>query len=208
MVGDSFTKNLMLVIVFLALTPIALGTSMFALLSISISENFNPSSQVLATADTNLVNTPKAGVSVFASLPKNQASISGHANVADARVEIVRQYLERYNSPLTPYAEILVKEADNNNLDFRLTTAIAQQESNLCKKIPPGTFNCWGWGIHSRGTLGFNSYSEGIRTVSEGLRINYLDKGYKSIEEIMSKYTPLSNGSWARGVSEFIAIME
>jgi len=98
--------------------------------------------------------------------------------------------------------------ADKYGLDFRLTTAIAQQESNLCKKTPAETYNCWGWGIHSKGTLGFEDYPHGIETVSRGLRKEYLDKGYLTVEDIMSKYTPLSNGSWAMGVSTFMAEMQ
>lgn len=151
---------------------------------------------------------PQAGVQVYASLPGNTPGVYGVASAADARVEIVRQYLESYNSPLEPYAANLVEAADQYGLDFRLTTAIAQQESNLCKKIPPGGHNCWGWGIHSEGTLGFRSFVEGINTVSQGLREEYIDKGYLTVEEIMSKYTPLSNGSWAAGVTAFMEEMQ
>jgi hypothetical protein len=89
-----------------------------------------------------------------------------------------------------------------------LTTAIAQQESNLCKNYPDGTYNCWGWGIHSQGTLGFSSFTEGIELVTKGLKENYIDKGYLTPETIMTKYTPLSNGSWANGVSKFLSEME
>ena len=109
---------------------------------------------------------------------------------------------------MAPYADYIVKTADEFNIDYRLTTAIAQQESNLCKVIPPKTYNCWGWGIHSEGTLGFSSYEEGIRTVTMGLSQNYMSLGLDTPEKIMSKYTPLSNGSWARGVEEFLLEME
>ena len=145
---------------------------------------------------------------VYASLPSFVPTVSGYATVGDARAEIVRQYLRFYDSPLEPYAPHIVDTADRYGLDYRLTTAIAQQESNLCKKIPPESNNCWGWGIHSRGTLGFSSFGEGIDTVSKGIREEYLDKGFKSIEEIMGKYTPLSNGSWAEGVNKFMDEMD
>jgi hypothetical protein len=56
--------------------------------------------------------------------------------------------------------------------------------------------------------LGFTSFSEGINEVSKGLREEYLDKGFSTVEEIMSKYTPLSNGSWAAGVNQFMADMQ
>ena len=141
---------------------------------------------------------------VFASLPSELPSIRSTIIEADAREEIIRQYLEKYGSPLKDFAEVIVASSDKNGLDYRLTTAIAQQESNLCKNIPFESYNCWGWGIHSQGTLGFNSYSEGIITVSEGIRKNYIEKGLVTVEDIMSKYTPLSPGSWAIGVSSFM----
>ena len=109
---------------------------------------------------------------------------------------------------MSSYADYIVKTADEFNIDYRLTTAIAQQESNLCKLAPPKTFNCWGWGIHSEGTLGFSSYEEGIKAVTMGIAQNYIAKGLDTPEKIMSKYTPLSNGSWARGVEEFLSQME
>lgn len=151
---------------------------------------------------------PLSGVRVFASLPALTPSVYGTVEAKDARPEIIRGYLEYYKSPLVPHAQFIVETADKYELDFRLITAIAQQESNLCKIIPPNTYNCWGWGIHSRGTLGFESFEQGIETVSKGLKEEYINKGYLTPEEIMSKYTPMSNGSWARGVNQFMAEME
>jgi hypothetical protein len=116
--------------------------------------------------------------------------------------------MESYGSPLAPYSGLIVQTADKYSIDFRLITAIAQQESNICKIIPPGSYNCWGWGIHSKGSLGFSSFQEGIEEVSSGLRSEYLNKGLTTINEIMSKYTPLSNGSWANGVNTFMSSMQ
>jgi len=107
-----------------------------------------------------------------------------------------------------PYAQELVDASDIHGLDYRLLTAIAQQESNLCKIIPPGSHNCWGWGIHSEGTLMFDTFDEAIFTVAQGLKEEYLDKGYTTPEEIMEKYTPLSQGSWAYGVNKFMSELE
>jgi len=169
-----------------------------------------PSPQVLAAADENLnlLKTPKSGIKIYASLPPNFSSVSGTPIGEDARAEILRQYLTEYDSPLGPFAPALVTAADQYNLDFRLLAAIAQQESNLCKKIPPDSYNCWGWGIHSRGTLKFSSFEEAIFAVSQGLREDYLDQGYATPEDIMAKYTPLSNGSWAAGIRQFLTDME
>lgn len=198
----AFWKNLILVSIFFLVTPLAIGLSLFSLVSIQ------KSSQSEQMPIESVVLHPQSGVKVFASLPMNIPSVSGSPQVSDARPEIVKQYLEYYNSPLVPLAGFIVQKADEYGIDYRLTTAIAQQESNLCKIIPPGSYNCWGWGITGESTLGFNSYTEGIDTVSKGLRIGYIDKGYKTVEQIMSIYTPSSNGSWARGVNEFMTAMQ
>src|SRR5688572_4674582 len=66
------------------------------------------------------------------------------AELEDARPHIVANFLERHGSPLKPYdhfGQYLVDIADKYELDFRLMPAIAMQESNLCKKIPEGSYN-------------------------------------------------------------------
>ena len=200
----SFGKSVTLLAIFVLLTPVALAVSIFALIFASHHALPEVPRQVLA-AETNSVSP---GANIFAALPDSMPSVESSIGTGDARVEIVRNYLKRYKSPMAHLADYIVEVADENEIDFRLTTAIAQQESNLCKIIPPDTYNCWGWGIHSRGTLGFSSYEEGIRTVSRGLKREYINKGYRTPEEIMSKYTPLSNGSWAFGVTSFMNAMK
>ena len=201
-----FWRNLILFFIFFITTPIALATSIFAIHSYSSSIETVETVSVLPT--TNLLVSPQSGIRVYASLPASLPSISADAESADARVAYIRQYLAFYNSPLEPYSEVLVTTADENSLDYRLTTAIAMKESGLCKVIPPGGHNCWGWGIHSEGTLAFDSFEEGIQTVSRGLKENYIDLGYVTLEEIMSKYTPLSKGTWSEGVGMYMTAIE
>src|SRR5438105_4827656 len=47
----------------------------------------------------------------------------------DSRVEALRRFLEQRNSPLTPDAQAFVEEADKNNIDWKLVTAISGVES-------------------------------------------------------------------------------
>lgn len=195
----SFWKKIIFVGVFFIVTPIALFSSAISLIALNKSTTTK-----LEKSVPSLILAPESGVKVYASLPASFPSISGQVLGADARADLIRQYLQIYDSPLAPYAKTIVDTADKYNLDFRLTTAIAQKESNLCKKIPENSYNCWGWGIHSRGTLTFSSYPEAIEIVSKGLKEEYINKGFVTIEEIMAKYTPLSNGSWAYGVNQFI----
>lgn len=130
---------------------------------------------------------------------------------SDARAHIVANFLERHNSPLEPYdhyGRILVEVADRYNLDYRLLPAIMMQESNLCKSIPPGSNNCLGFGIHERGTLGFESYEASFDRAAREIKERYVDIGLTTPEDIMRKYTPSSNGSWAFSVNQWIVEME
>ncbi len=129
---------------------------------------------------------------------------------ADARIPLVQNFLERHQSPLVDednFASTLIEIADRNGIDFRLLAAIAMQESNLCKVIPPDSYNCLGLGVHAKGTWGFNSYEENFEAAARILKKNYIDQGLTTPEQIMTKYTPSSNGSWAESVNQWMAEM-
>lgn len=127
---------------------------------------------------------------------------------ADARPEIIRRYLAKYKSPLLPYADLIFELSQAYGFDYYWIPAIGQQESNLCKKIPEDSYNCWGYGIHKKGTLRFENYELALRSFAEYLKTVYFDKGLNTPELIMKKYCPNSNGSWAYGVRQFIEEME
>src|SRR5579859_3446433 len=129
----------------------------------------------------------------------------------DARIPIVTNFLRRHESPLQPYEDWgkkLVAIADKYRIDFRLLPAIAMQESNLCKVIPAGTYNCLGFGIDKYETLGFDSYEAMFDRAARTLKQNYIDDGLTTPEKIMEKYTPSSDGSWASSVNQWIAEMK
>lgn len=141
----------------------------------------------------------------------NPQGLTFDVRTADARVDIVANFLTRYKSPLQPaetYARQLVAAADRYGLDYRLLPAIMMQESNLCKTSDPKLHNCLGFGIHKGGTLGFDSYEESFDRAARELKEKYIDIGLTTPEQIMTKYTPSSNGSWARSVNQWIAEME
>ncbi len=199
---DSLLKKFLLIFIFFTITPLALFSSVISL--VAVSDN-----QIKTLNEkANLFESPIPGVKVYASLPSDIPSIYEQVISADARPEIIRNFLKVNNSPLEPYANFIVEASDKYGLDFRLITAIAQKESGLCRVIPPESYNCWGWGIHSKGTLGFDSYEEGIETVSKGLKDNYIDKGYVTIEEIMKKYAHPDSTTWAEGVGYYMKQME
>lgn len=135
---------------------------------------------------------------------------SGEQSVVegDARPLLIKHYLEKYNSPLLPYVNVILETAASNNFDYRWIVAIAQQESNLCKKMPENSFNCWGYGITSTNTLRFEDYETAIRSYGNYLKTEYFDKGLTTPATMMKKYCPPSDGSWARGVQQFLDEIE
>jgi hypothetical protein len=128
--------------------------------------------------------------------------------VNDPRVASLKGFFRKYDSPLYDKSEFIVATADKYGMDYRLIPAISMQESGACKVIPPGSHNCWGWGIYGNQIKRFNSYEEAIEAVSKGLKTNYIDKGRTTPDEIMKVYTPGSNGSWAFGVNTFLKVLE
>lgn len=140
----------------------------------------------------------------YAALPTNQNNFSVSINELDGRVEKVRQFLQRYDSPLEPYAQDIVVAAEEYGLDYRLVPAIAMQESNLCRKIPKDSNNCWGFGIYGGKVLRFGDYKEGIYAVSKTLGTKYKNKGLVTPEQIMALWTPSSEGAWAFSVNHFM----
>lgn len=169
------------------------------------------SASASAVIPGTLPSVMSSSTQVFAPGYNLVPSLENSVTTADARSLIVRNYLRRYASPLEPHAEYLVQTSDKYGLDYRLLVAIAQQESNLCKRIPENSHNCWGYGIYGDLVTRFSSYQEGIETVAKGLRKNYLDKGLDTPEKIMAKYTPPSiekGGPWAKGVNQFLLDLE
>lgn len=141
-------------------------------------------------------------------LENEKIKVNESALGVDARPVIIRRYLEKYKSPLVPYSDLIYQVSKDYGFEYYWIVAIAQQESNLCKKAPENSFNCWGYGIHKRGTLKFENYELAIRSYAEYLKREYFDKGLTTPEQIMGKYCPSSNGSWAHGVQQFIDEME
>jgi len=122
----------------------------------------------------------------------------------DERTTVLGNFLEKYDSPLKFYTTEIIEAADKYGLDWRLLPAIAMQESTLCNNLPErysDTYNCWGFGIYGTKVTRFSNYEDAIETVSRSLAINYIAHGLDTPEEIMTKYTPSSNGSWAESVA-------
>lgn len=195
-------KNLLIICLWIPTTLITLVTASLLLINVQ---------KIRIASIIKEDNKLQLGVNeyqLFASVPEVLGTLTSDVKTGDARPEILRNFFESNKSPLVPYSKYFVDVADTFNLDFRLLPAIAMQESNLCKKIPENSYNCWGYGIYGDKITKFKSYEEGIEIVAESLREKYVDKGFLSAEEIMSKYTPSSNGSWAKAVNHFMEEMK
>ncbi len=187
-----------LLVSFLTITPIVLLVTIIFSLSIAYNAyDHNKKAMVEKTP----------GVA-YAALPTNENVFAAKFIASDARVEMVRQFLARYKSPLEPYAEHIVTTADKYNIDHRLIPAIAMQESGLCKKNRQESFNCWGFGVYGKKYHHFDNYEQAIDAVTQTLAVKYIGKGLDTPDEIMTKYTPSSNGSWAFSVNHFMAQMQ
>lgn len=191
---SSLIKKLLIIVAFFTLTPITLVASMF---SLSSSANIRDGG-VLAASDQ------ETGTRLYASLPPALPEIVFDIDEADARPSILKNYLSKNNSPLSDHSDTIVNIADKYQIDWKLLTAIAMKESGGCRVIPEGSHNCWGWGIHSKGTLMFDSYPQAIETVSKGLKEKYYDLGYVTPEEIMKKYAHPDSTTWADGIRYYM----
>jgi hypothetical protein len=185
-------KRLLLLPVFLVLTlSVGLGELIFL-------------SKVSDSKTMLSINNGKVMVEAASDNEFKEISVETTAVGADARPLLIKKYLEKYKSPLAPYSDLIFQISEDYGFEYYWIVAIAQQESNLCKKAPEGTYNCWGYGIHKKGTLGFDSYEVAIKSYAEYLKREYFDKGLNTPELMMKKYCPGSNGSWAAGVNQFI----
>lgn len=128
---------------------------------------------------------------------------------ADARVYLVEAFLARHNSPMTPYANLIVTEADRFGLDFRLLPAIAMCESNAGKRMPlKKEYNFAGIAVYTGQNQGkaFDSWEHAIEWVSAYIYNKYYSKGITNLVDIQNYWAPpaaSTGNSWANCVKSF-----
>jgi len=84
----------------------------------------------------------------------------------DARVEEVRAFFFRYNSPLASYAKEFVEEADRNGIDYKILPAIAGVESTFETNGNIYDHNPFGYMCES-GPCYFDDYPSAIKRVAK-----------------------------------------
>jgi len=149
--------------------------------------------QALASEQTSEQSANLAGAQAVSSQPVKQ----------DNRAEILRAYLTQYNSPLADHADTFIKEADANNLDWRMVAAISGVESGFGEAIPPYSYNAWGFGVYGANVRRFSSWDDGITVVSTALSQEYMNgRGATNIYQIGATYA--ASPTWASRVQGYM----
>lgn len=103
---------------------------------------------------------------------------------------------EKYNSPMSDSADAYLNTCMKYDLDCYLLPSIATLESTMGRFVWPNSYNAFGWG---GGYIMFKDWAEGIDTVGRGLRLNYINKGALTIDQIGRIYS--ESPTWAQRVS-------
>lgn len=133
---------------------------------------------------------------------ESAVSVSTEDEIKKEKIQNIKNFLEKRNSPLAKYAEEFVLAAEHWNIDYRLVASISIVESGGGKtNFRP--FNAWGWGKY-----GFENWEDGIWSVTKGLSTGYVSKGLDTPLEIAKVYCPPSYSSWAMKVSYLMKDIE
>lgn len=139
----------------------------------------------------------------------NKPVIESKFFTLDPRVLAMSKFLNDYHSPMAPYAEIFIIEADKYGLDWRLVASISGVESAFGNLLPQGSHNAWGWrGIkpNEAGWSIFDDWEESITHVTERLALGYGTD--LTPFDIQDTYCPPCGETgldlWAHGVTRYM----
>lgn len=150
--------------------------------------------------------------SIFGSKPQVLGSKTASIETESLEAQALDRVFAKYNCPFEGYGHVFVKEAEKSGIPFWLVASISFQESSCGKNTPKDlagdtpeaeTYNAWGWGVWGKNVRTFTDWNEGIATVSKYMGTKFYSKGITDTCEIMTIYTPPSNGSWCNGVNHF-----
>lgn len=116
------------------------------------------------------------------------------AKQLDQRAKILSAYFASYNSPLQYQAAHFIDAADKYGVDWKLVPSIAGVESTFGKNSYG--FNGWGWGIYGDQALNFKSWKDGIYTVTEGLKEDYISRGLTNPYTMNKRYAASPTWGW------------
>lgn len=144
---------------------------------------------------------------IYSSRPLTLQPSTNAIYAKDSRAQRINEVYKKYNCPLEGLGDIMVYEADKNEIPWWLVAAVSFQESSCGKKSPKvggvESYNAWGWGVYGGIVFSFDNWARGIETVSKYFSEKFYSQGVEDTCEIMKTYTPPSNGSWCEGVNHF-----
>lgn len=152
----------------------------------------------------SLAITPISFGSEISNVSENKDTTNIQVKTFDPRAKILSDYFASYNSPFEYQAQDFIDAADQHGVDWKLVPAIAGVESTFGKQSYG--YNAWGWGIYGDNTLNFESWRDGIFTVTAGLKENYIDKGLTNPYAMNKVYA--ASPSWGWKVDFFMKDLE
>ncbi len=172
-------------------------------MAISLKEappNADASQQIVNYQPTVIQNISKAEDISVITTPEDE--------LRQEQAQAIDSYFASINSPLEGYGMKFVKEAEKNDIDWRLLPALAKLETtggkHVCKN-PKGENNWFGWGSCK---INFESIDKSIEIVAMNLGGNNpkTDHHYegKTTEQILRKY----NSYIANYPAQVMKIME
>lgn len=139
------------------------------------------------------------------------SSLQGSTKIftIDPRILALNKFLLDYHSPMAPYAEIFITQADKYGLDWRLVVSISGVESAFGNIIPRNSNNAWGWRGINRNDAGwsmFASWPDAISHITQRIALGY---GTTITPlQMESTYCPPCGQNpqhlWAGGVTRFM----
>jgi hypothetical protein len=172
---------------------------------------YKPQQRVLG-ASINLSNNESE---IFSSLPQPAPAIESKVISQEAKNQIIKNYLIKYEAPLVLQNEVdyLVQRANEYQVDPRLIVAIARKESTFCKniaKLPDGTSsnNCGGLGIYGGTVQHFDSIHDWIDAEIRFMADAYIEHGVTDTCEIEKTHTPPAKGVWCAAINYYISEMQ
>jgi cell wall-associated NlpC family hydrolase len=131
------------------------------------------------------------------SFPQSDAGLA-------ARID---EFLASRGSPMAGYGQAFVDAGRAYDVDPRLLVSISGIETSFGTASGAGTdivgHNAWGWGPH----IAFADWPTAIDTITKGLRDGYLSQGLTTIDQIVGRYAPASDGNdesgWAATVGQY-----
>lgn len=139
---------------------------------------------------------------LFNLVPKNQKSTPDGFDSSPYLIKKIAMYnvLARYQSPFVTEIDSFLKACLMYRIDCYLLPSISGVESTFGKFYLVGTYNPFGWG---GGYIAFNSWESAFTEVAKGLRFNYYNRNFTSLEEIAHIYAPPST-TWSTHVQFFL----